>query len=328
MITQFCGKTLKNLIFTDFHLYNPKCSENNTFTALERLEVNNLAYCDFLFRSQYMQRNMKRFIRLEKPWFIRQFSHLQIAYFEDLTELNTDMLTEFLSLNPQLQVLRLSGCENVTKKILKSIGEYATNLHTLNICPMVSCYDMNEDVMYLKTLRKLRKLRLAGAYSLELLMNMFFENNIPIETLYIHADYADTAQNIPTLETLKELYISELFFPQSISDDCVYNLLKSQTALEYICIRSSETETTQRIIKTLELGEKISKFCFYLFEMDLEVYNSILNLVKNRIKVEIRSDEIEVPKMVLDENEEWLHARLIVRDLPMQDTPDIFYSNK
>lgn len=162
LIAQFCGKTLKNLIFSDFYLYNPKRSENHPFSALERLELNNLAYGRFLSRKMLKHRDIVRLICLEKPWFIRQFPSLQIVHFDEITVLGTEMLTEFLSLNPQLQVLKLSVRENVNEGILKSIGKYTTNLHTLDIGPILSYYRMNENV--LKALRKLRKLRLTGEY--------------------------------------------------------------------------------------------------------------------------------------------------------------------
>lgn len=155
-------------------------------------------------------------------------------------------------------------------------------------------------------------------------MNMFVENNIPINTLYINATNADTTQNIPTLKTLKHLDIRESLF-HNISDDCVYNLIESQTALEYISIKNADTETTQRIIKTLEFGFKknISKFRFHLYEIDLETYNTILNLAKNCIKVEIKSGKIDIPKKVLDANEKWLH----VVDW-LQDTSDFYLKNE
>lgn len=243
---------------------------------------------------------------VEKPWYVQHFPNLQKCFFGFDEKLTNEILAEFLLFNPQLQELGIDACDYISPIILKNIGTYATNLHSLEII----WYDdrvINERVLHLKTLRNLREWKVGGELSLELLMNMFVNNNMPICSLHHTLMPEETAQNLPTLKTLKNLFVSRFDSDGDICDDILINLTRAQTALESIRTGPSDIVTMQAITKILELGKSLTNIEFGSdSELDLSTYNAILNLANNRVKVKLVIDEVDVPKEVLDTNRKWI----------------------
>lgn len=312
LIDRFCGKTLKGLVISDF-------SNQNSFQVLKNLIESSLK-----FVSSYLP--IKLNVQ-QNPWYIRCFPHLKSVCFEDIDQLTNNMLTEFLVMNPQLQVLRMFRCAHLSPIILKSICNYSKNLHALNIC-WSRWYEIDDnDVIELKALRYLRRLHMGIIqFSFGVLINMFVENDIPIFDMNVHVMAEEIEDNLPTLKTLQHLSILPFRF-YGISDDCVINLVKSQNTLKSIYICGGTSVTMKAIIKILELRTNLTEIKLWSNNrIDFNTYNTILNLAKNCVKVKMRVNEIDIPKNALDANKKWLNISrnvdVLVDDYQYQYVPN------
>lgn len=285
-IAKFCGKTLKKLMIINYH--RASFNSQARFQNLEKLTLKNAAPICFDLETpiKYLNINWARSIK-RRPWFIRHFPHL--TYWDSwVDKLTNAMLSEFLSLNPQLQVLRLRS-SRLTPSILKDIVTHAKDLENLSI----SCYNfrdfpsdvIDENLVYLSELRKLWSFRMDGYVSLEPLINMFVKNNIPIWSLGVDMTSSITRSNPLRLRTLKRLCLG---WKDRISEQFIIDLVKEQTSLESITISDKGSITMWGIWKILEYGKNLTELRFYTSNapsIDLEQYNRILALAKNRVKV-------------------------------------------
>lgn len=293
-IVKFCRKILKELVIYD---YTPKDRKRKSFEVLERLELSH---------KELIKWNCE-----ENLWFIRQIPSLKEFSYKCDEKFTIDLFAEFLSINPQLEILTLFDCFNMKPIIIETIGMHATNLRTLRLNQIDR---LNGDILHLKTLRQLSELQVDRAPRiLDLLLNMFDEYNIPINSLSICVMAPEAARNAPTLETLKRLTVKKYSSTGGgVFDELLINLATSQTALEFICIYGGNTFSGHGLASVLEIGRNLKEVEFKStsIEVNIDFYYLLLNLVNDRVKVKMFVEAVDVPRDILDANWEWLEIHV------------------
>ncbi|XP_031641009.1 uncharacterized protein LOC116352502 [Contarinia nasturtii] len=275
-ILKNCCKTLKHLeiinCVADF--------EHIQFDMLETLVVYNSTVKNFNFGSP-----LKRFHLVhskQEIWFMRKFPELGHIFFSSKV-ITDSVIGEFVLLNPQLKVLNLRCCENLSPLILKYIANCCSNLVELDFYFMIPKIKDYEKIMHLGSLRSLKKLgiKLQKNILINQLINMFVENNIPIEELYISLekpknDNRHSYKNLKTLTTLKRLELTIQNGRKWAFGKTVKNIVKSQTALKilHVCGSIHGTLSILEVESILKYGKKLSDLKLDVYELtdNLESY--------------------------------------------------------
>lgn len=311
ILEQHCGATLKTL---KIEHCSPKFNRNNQFTALERLIVHHAEPLELGLDSPIKYLEILTFGQIEEDqWFHREFPHLESVRFNS-TEITDDTLSEFLQLNQQLSSVEIMNSEYITPLILEDIGYYLTDLERLEISSRefqeCETNELHKQLLHLTTLQKLSELRISGRVSLDILLKMFAENNVPLRSLEVElAPTKDTVTSFHTIQTLKKVECTCL---SDVHVNTLINLVKSQTALQTLQILNMGAKITIGAIeKILECGRNLTYFelTFCGSDFSMGSYNRILSLARNRVKVEIvvsQGTQVDVPLDILRMNRDWL----------------------
>lgn len=111
MIADSCGKTLKRLKIDGHTVY---INAKSPFEVLEIFGMQLAELRNFNSHSQLKCLYLCYLDGNQYDWLTQQFPTLEVAEFIEINELKDNMLSEFLRLNPQLQVLKIKHCNNVT----------------------------------------------------------------------------------------------------------------------------------------------------------------------------------------------------------------------
>ncbi|XP_037024148.1 uncharacterized protein LOC119066035 [Bradysia coprophila] len=314
LLEKFCGKTLRKLTIAN---YNPNFNIESQFPALEHLTLYNAEPINFWLDSPLKHLAIQNFSEIVEeeynfqPWFVRNYPHLESVYL-NTTEICYDTLTVFLAFNQQLPELDVHS-EYLTPMIFQSIGLYSRNIQRLKMkCSEFQEYDssyLHEELLNLSGLRKLTDFGVSGRLSLELLFKMFAENNTPIRSLEVDIAATDGKASIPTIRTLNKL---QCICRADVDENSLINLAKSQPALQILQVTHMGSHTTIKAIeKILNYGRNLTDFevSFCSSYIDMESYNRILLLAKNRVKVRItvpKRSQVNVPADILKVNRNWV----------------------
>lgn len=117
------------------------------------------------------------------------------------------------------------------------------------------------------------------------------------------------AESISKLVHMKELKLC------STSEKIMIDIFKKLPTLEYLSIDSCKDMSAERVEKILSHGKNLSMFSLRGENMviDRNVYNSILNMSADRVKVVIvlRGSTVNVKKDALQANSEWLRIKCL-----------------
>lgn len=340
-IVKFTGKTLKELYIEK---YSPDFAQTQ-FSALEILRLHqgipkNFEQVPPLKGLEYIDGyidGISNFIS-EYHFFMRTMSRLE-WFFLSSKIITDDIICEFLSLNPQLQRLNLFKCNKLTSFVLKAIADNLINLVELCFSSMMlnrTPFLLNRNLEYLGALRQLKyiEIDLNTTILFKTMINTVAKNKIPIESMKIRLrndekSKIDPSYQLLTIKTLK--YFDFVRFPRkNCFNDLMINILKTQTGLEsirIIClddIFDDEPLPMLEIRNVLRYGERLSKFeCHVIkLEVNLESYESVLCLVKNRCRTKILIAHARnncIPDDILAKNgyeSEWLEVRYLREDDP------------
>lgn len=264
LIVKYCDKTLKELKLLR---YNSTIGGEDLFQSLQTLEVNNDLY-DYRFE--------QHFYSGEQPWFIRPFPNLLRVKFFEVHELTDDMLTQFLSLNPQLEGLSVEHCGLVT---------------SISFFIALRC----------RSLRQLCVSRISYGYLKDFQLT---KSMVPV---------------FPINNTIVDLWLrskDRVEFP----DEFLISLIKSLTALRTLSISNGcsvayldtyvpSISTTRVVEKILECGRALTELRYSPIwpGFELDNYNRVLSLAKNRVKVNLIVDALfNIPENILTANEAWV----------------------
>lgn len=298
-IAAYCGKTL-----TELTVYGHKLNFNtqSQFEALEKLELYDATIHDLGALAPLKSLKLT-FVKINDcDWLAKEFPKLEEAKFYAFHKLRDQMLTEFLRLNPQLLSLELICCRRITTSVFQNISHRSPNLVKVGFEPckgLQSTFDAN--MVHLSDLQQLRSLHIeCHRFSGRALISSLANNNVPIENLTVEGLVSDLAECIPKLDSLKKLHVS------SIYEEMLIDIVEKLNALEEISVRRSYDVTLCGIKETLELGKRLSRFSIHMevLSMDLEDYNSILDVAGGRVQVELfyKNGEIAVEPDVLKAN--------------------------
>lgn len=332
-IVKFTSKTLKELYI--HYKYNLDFAQTQ-FSALEVLRLcdtipENFEQFPSLKGLSYYESTDCNFLNI----FTRTNPPLEWLFLssEFVTD---DIISRFLSLNPQLQNLTLTGSNKLTPMILISIGNNAINLTKLKLSTFRLRLNRKPDLLhanlqYLGALRRLKyiEIELSCTAMFETMINIFAVNEVPIETMRIlltNKNNINRSYQLLTIKTLK--YINFLEFPRkNCFNKLMVNILETQTALESIWMFLRDVEDPvpmleiQNVLRYgLRYCKKLSIFECQLrsLEVNLESYDLVLSMVENRILTKIlicRPSSCNcIPDDVLEKNSEkhkWLDVRYV-----------------
>lgn len=310
LIAKCCGSTLKSLILEK---YNPNFNKQNRFPVLENLILDDATPIQFCLNSPLKYLYILKFNRQQNDfdsYFIQPFPYLEMVMFNTINHLTDDKLSTFLSLNPQLRKLHIKCCTNLTSTALEIIGYYSQNIEKIYIFHSFQLVT-NESSHYLNGLQKMCGFGYTHQISVESLLNFFVENNCPIEELDVFPNFTAITPNFPTLMSLKVLTCF------CISYKYFMRLIKRQTALQTLRITYGiPIDLFQTIKKILQISKNLTELEINLLldsKLNLNIYNRILNLVKDRVKVIILywRRKKDIPENVLKANEKWLVIRSV-----------------
>lgn len=333
MISTFCGKTLKKFVF-----YGNKLDFDHlsSFTALEHLEFNksefegpsdrrsilDLVYHSLGYLNQrgYSGDTNEILLRLKSfsffkinpiDWLIRKCPKLETATFNSLDNLTNGMLMHFLMLNPNLKRLEVINCRKITSAFFVNIENNVPKLEHLKY--KVWCYEydsetFNENIFYATKLKYLKTFHISrnrmDLIRLNALVDAFVKNNVLIEDFKICWREMEPIKNLSKLTSLKKINSS------SLSDEILIKCAQEITGLEELVAYQSENVSLWGIKKALEYGKKLSLLAIVTADthIDIDTYNSILDLAKGRVKViiGISNSSTDVPKDILESNNKWL----------------------
>lgn len=311
MIADYCGKTLtKYSIASNNLLLNFKT--RSALQALKELEVYNINIYNFEYHLQ-----ISRLI-VDGPdtnffdWLIQPFPLLETAAFIALHKMQPNQAIDFLKSNPQLRCLDIRHGTQLTPLIFENIGTFTPNLEKLFYFLHVDCSsDFNDYLVNISNLRKLKCLVILprNDVPIDRLVDALIEKNVPIEKFGIFEKYHLVHElNLPQLKLLKELCLSE------ISDKTLVKFVKKIPTLEIMMAISSPNITVKGIKRALEFGKQLSVLFVEMENIliDLDDYNSILKLIRGRVKVKIyiKNGSTNIPRDLLEINRKWLKVHV------------------
>lgn len=314
ILATHCGETVKTLKIVQ---YNPNFNQRNQFPSLQRLILHNAEPTEFCLDSPIEYLEVLNFRQIEgevfeEPWFLREFPHLESVRFNS-TEINDHTLSKFLFLNQQLRAVEVDS-EYLMPTIFEDIGYYLTDLERLEIkSHEFHEYEtsvLHEQLLHLSTLQKLSEFRISGRVSLDVLLKIFAENNVPLRSMEVEiAPTTDTVSSFPTIRTLNRV---ECICRSGVNENSLIDLVKWQTALQSLQIVNMGAKITiGAIVKILECGKNLTDFelTFCGSDFSLGSYNRILFLARNRVIVRIivtKRSRVDVPADILRMNRQWL----------------------
>lgn len=304
-IAQHCGNTLKHL---DIQLPNmldwTHCVRN--LTALEKLDV--FSCCLTSFESQSPLKELKivsdnRSIPVT-TWFVQNFPHLESISLQMIKNLTDEMVIDFLNLNSQLRNIRILYCMNLSTAIFNDIGRRVPNVEEFCFETWNSRVSFDDNMRHLGQLRLLKNLAIAARIDGDELVQLLIENHIPIEILNLDA-FNDNLANAPIMAGLTNLTL------HNVSNDVLERLVEKYPQLKDLHVTRLSGASMDCVKKILESGRNLKtlSFCVTDFDVDLEAYNTVWALAKDRVKLQmnINVGRVSVPSDTIKANSKWFN---------------------
>lgn len=290
LIAKTAGKSLKLLVISIERFEKCKIPsvdfEGTQFVALEKLILRRVSTRNFHQMSQLKSLSLWGFYNVEL-WFIQQMPLLEKVDFHEIDGLTDNLFEEFLSLNPQLKTLHLRACRNLSVLCIQSICTYLQNLEQLHFDLHGLELSPNVDLNLLGTLKMLKRCILPPIGSVETVINVFAENDVPVEHLFLDECYF-LGGKLLSLNTLKSLSITYSF---DMNISCLVNLFKTQPTLEDFGLIASGFTISMLEIETLlnYSSKKFKSMDFYVGKLDgdNQSYERLLKATKNKVLINV-----------------------------------------
>lgn len=217
------------------------------------------------------------------------------------------MFIKFQKLNPQLKEMRMR-LVSVSTRILADIAKRTPNIEVISIASMKH-FHFDSNIRDLAELKRLNLLYLTVNIDEQLeYVNFLANNDLPIERLgFLGRQYSP---RIFTMRNLKKLFIDH------INGKVLIEFMKAQTNLVRFTVVLRNFVTMQQLIEAVTYAKNIT-YLRFLFQTHIDIslndYAILLGMVKGRINVHFDilniCSKVEVPKIVLEENENWITIR-------------------
>lgn len=310
MFEERCGKTLRT-----FRIWGHNVDfKNKKFQVLERFDLCSAGLHNFNLNSQLKRLFLKEVTVDHLNWLTQEFPKLEDATFKCIGGVTNELLTEFLTRNPQIRKLYLKSYNaQMTPSIFQQISNNASHLEQLifvdRFRPQNNELDPMPGLHRLKNLfiwydeRKIRSRRI----SIRKLIDSFVENEVPIEKLSFRGVDSDSLKNLAKLKLIETLDLT------NIPEFMLLNFVSNRPNLRTLAADKG-FYTLQGIKDILRCGQNLTILQIRWLKretiLDVDAYNSILELTSNQL---VRFDlhfigNISVPEEVLEANRKRVHV--------------------
>ncbi len=324
-IVEYCGRTLKALSLTTYDAN----FEQTPF------ELEHLCLCQSTPKN--LSTNSLKTLYItgftnpsdeHEVWFMQKLPELKRFIIDG--RVTDDMASEFLSLNPQLEVLVILSLK-LTVAIFKSISNCLnlTRLQLLDLSQSTPPDVFEANLRLLSSLKKLKGLTISvGQYeSIANLFDLFVENGIPMENLTIalfsspdaHANSDPLYRNLRTINTLKNFSFVVKGFVSN-SGEMFEKIVRTQPSLEKLRIDGAYSGkgvdlSMTNLATILKYALNFKKLKFYINKLEgneKDYERALFYAKKNRVPVSIsvKRGKYTVPLEVLMENRKWIEVIL------------------
>ncbi|XP_031637929.1 uncharacterized protein LOC116350314 [Contarinia nasturtii] len=301
ILADHCGKSLLELTISD---HNIDLDTRSDFEVLEKLEIETGLIKNFRIFPQLKVLKLKLVKVLTFDSIVQIIPKVEEIELVNINGFTDDMLIEFLTKNPQLRRFKVEGCKRVSSSILRDISIRVPHLVSLHIMFFNPFFE-NDDLLHIANLRQLKCLGIyCNRFSAKSLIELLVKNNVQLESLSINGYGNSLAEAILNLNLLKHLDVG------NVSEEIFIRFVEILSSLEEIRVQCNDI-TPDGMETILKCGKHLTKLTIVSgcqMTVDLDIYNSILILAKDRVRVllMIRTDEITLKK-TLNYNRDWLN---------------------
>lgn len=291
VITKYCGNTLTKLNINRRKL---KFSNGSQFKALEELRFCSGFVNNFKPPPAIKKLTLVCSITLDNAsWLAKTFENLTAITLAHIQQIDDNIFIMLQELNPQLEYLHFT-LSNLSSSVFQGIGDRLPRLTFLKFVFRNVLHSMKfkqkfeSDIMHLAYLKNLKTFDPRGhLVSKSGLIESFAHDNLTIEELY-----TDGKNSRVILSLCKLKHLKNLSFYQSNKDQII-NLVKKLPNLETLDLCYGIQMSVDGLMQLLEHGKNLKKLGLFELNMriDLNTYNQILNLVRDRTEVALRLGE-------------------------------------
>ncbi|XP_037048143.1 uncharacterized protein LOC119082672 [Bradysia coprophila] len=300
LISDYCGDNLVELQISEGTDVVFNISRSSQFQVLQRLLI---IYTKNVRLAAFKELKCLKLIANDSVNFDcvdYQFPKLTAIQFHLIRVLDESLFIDFLTANPQIQNIRISGCQSLSSRILQNIENLQPNLQHLVYSTTPGDVGIEDNVLHLTKLANLKSLTVQGFHPIYNLINLLADREVPIEHLKI--SFSDAVKAMSSLTKLRSLFV------RFCDKETAYYLINNMPALKEI--DKIRVEHLWDVIEILRTSKQLTVIDFIVVNevnVDVNRYNSILNLVKNRVKITVRTNgQLDVHQNILDLNAEWL----------------------
>lgn len=307
-IVDYCSETLCELLFDEVNI---DLSRLSLFTSLKKLyikrgPIKNLKFTGIL--QELILSDVE--LDMDSKWLNQGYPNLKKAEFLSVKNLKNMPFITFLKLNLQLQSLATVNCVDLKKLSLKN-SRCLLNLVEFNCCILFveSDSDYMNLVSYLSNLVQLRRLTFrCYNFPTKPLIDSIAEKMTSLEELGINGYHHGLKDCISSLVKLSQLKKIRFFGPGSVPGKLITDIVKSLPGLETVEFKSLDINL-EEIKEILKHGKQLKQLKVRTYKMDVDLPNfeSILELNKIKVNVELQIANGQIDENIVTNNKKWLN---------------------
>lgn len=311
MIAKNCSETLTAMTIRGHENIRDNFQSFKHFKVLKFLDI-----CSITMDNVELPENLQWIIfsniKVQENFqcIMKQFPKLKSVNFQYI-DISDTALNAFIMLNPQIEIINLFQCPNISHSAIDIISNCLSNLMELAIDLRditLTIDEYKEMVMHWGQLQQLKILSLHFKfdyiYPLDILINWLVTNAPAIETLELYMLHNNFKKAVPGLLQLFQLKILCLYSIRNDNDSDIVELVKAAPALEQIRYWCNSISISD-IINILKYnnGHLIKlKISISKIDIDLSDYNMILAMIKEHLEVEIAIFKGNIDENIFEQN--------------------------
>lgn len=307
-ITEFCGKNLQTL---NVRRHNLDFCEVSKFKLLDELYLFDSNIDNFELPPTLKKLALTAGTNVNgTSWLSETHPNLIEVRFVTFKLLNDQIVIEFQTMNPQLEIFVCTNCDTTTS-ILQGIATREPNLIELKFgASIIGCDKIaverkfEEDIKHLSGLKRLKCLDYPSyphPMASSLIVDVLADNDIPIEELNIDGENPHIVKSVAKLASLKKLKLCHF------TCEMVMDLVMKVPNLIDLTIMTSAPFSLNGLKQILEQANNLEKLFISNKNMLLDsdsLMESILNLARDRVKIvlSVKSSNVSLknPKLYND----------------------------
>lgn len=267
-----------------------KC--HRLFSNLHRLVIDkclddNATFATCLMHSSSLKElELIRLFNIEGNSLAQAYPNLECFAVKSSDNINYEFLQEFIEKNPQLKKLKFIGCNFVNDKVFQQISDNLPNLESFSMRMVHVSNSVNENLVHLLSLTKLKKLELnCGVIGINTFLEGLAANNT-IESLHLSALELND-ETIGFLCNMKQLKVFKLTSTLKLDKDLCTKLASGLHNLTELHIVECTSTTFDELLEFVAHSASLNKLV-YIQYVDLPSLNKqqFLSLVDIRKKMD------------------------------------------